>query len=74
MRVGCCGRSLSFSPVMASLLLAGDDNLKIFVPGSFLVVRADYDSGANSLNDFEECDVVVGGMIENPLWCRYVSF
>ena len=62
MRVGCCGRSL-----ITSLLLAGDDSLNFFVTGYFLVVRADCEPGAISLNGFEECDVVVGGTMENPL-------
>ena len=62
MRVGCCGRSLSSSPIISSLLL-GDDSLNFFVTGSSLVSA---DSGANSLSGFEEGDVI-GGMIENTL-------
>ena len=63
MRVGC-GRSLS-SPIISSLLL-GDDSLYFFITGSSLV-RADCDSGANSLNYFEESDVVFAGTTGNPV-------
>ena len=52
---------------MSSLLLTGDDSLILFIPGSSIVVRVDCDSGTNSLDDFEESDVVVGGTIEKPL-------